>query len=105
MSESIEVTDVAYHRNGVGGEGFMVAIAQHPEYGRMLVVDFGYDAKTHSDDNWGHVAVLNLDQAADGNIYMHPNNDQPGGNAWREDVVGAGEIRPLLKAKYDAEHP
>lgn len=104
MSE-IKIEAVDFHRNGVGGEGFMVAIAEHPEYGRMLVVDFGYDAETWNDDNWGHVAVLNLDQATAGNIYMHPANGQPGGNAWRGDVVGAGEIRPLMKAKYDAEHP
>ena len=101
----IEIEHVAYHRNGVGGEGFMVAIAQHPEYGRMLVVDFGYDAKTWTDDNWGHVAVLNLDRAADGNIYMFPKNGQPGGNAWRGDVVGAGEIRPLMRAEHDRQNP
>lgn len=101
----INVQHVDFHRNGVGGEGFMVAIVDHPEHGRMLVVDFGYDATTWTDDNWGHVAVLNLDQAADGNIYMHPKNGQPGNNAWRGDRVGADEIRPLMKAKYDAEHP
>lgn len=104
MSE-IKVEHVAFHRNGIGGESFMVAIAEHPEYGRMLVVDFGLDAETWTDDNWGTIAVLNLDQAAEGNIYMFPKNGQPGGNAWRGDIVGAGEIRPLMRARFDAEHP
>jgi hypothetical protein len=93
-----------FHRNGVGGEPFFVAIVDDPENGRMLVVDFGTDAEDWNDNNWGHVAVLDLDKATEGNIYMFPTDGQPGGNAWRGDRLGS-MYRPLIKAAWKKRHP
>lgn len=97
-----KVIEQDFHRNGVGGAGFHVAIIEHPEHGRMLVVDFGLETESHLDHDWPYVAVLNLDQAAAGNIYMHPTNGQPGGNAWRGDSL-SGEFRPVMRDRQNAE--
>jgi len=100
MSMSITVEAVDYHRNGVGGEGFVVAIVNDPENGRMLVIDFNHDEGA----DYGYTSVLNLDKAAEGNIYMYPQRGKPntGDNAWRGDALG-DRYRPAIKeAKEEA---
>jgi len=46
--------------------------------------------------------VLNIDKAAEGNIYMHPRAgvENSGGNAWRGDVMGDQYI-PAIRAKQN----
>lgn len=75
-NEEIEILGADYHRNGVGGAGFYVGLIQEGD-SRKLVVAF--------DDQSECVAVLDIDLAAAGNIYMHPVAEVPGsgGNAWR----------------------
>jgi hypothetical protein len=88
-----QVQAATQHRNGVAGAPFRIAIVHDDENGRMLLIDFSYpDGDT---PNEGHVAVVNLDLAATGNIFMHEQSDESGqpvpntgGNAWRGDVLG-----------------
>lgn len=103
MGAKVLATD--YHRNGVGGEGFRVSIVQDDEYGRMLVVDFSYAHGTDEGAKYGYTAVLNLDEAARGNIYMFPEIDIPnsGGNAWRGDRMG-DQYRPLITKFSDERY-
>lgn len=66
-----------YHRNGVSGRGFYVGIIRDEDGSRKLIIDFpGNECRT---------AVLDLDKAAEGNIFTHPTDGHPGGNAWRGD--------------------
>ena len=76
-----------YHRNGVGGVGFYVGIV-NDEGRRMLIVSF-------DDDSDCYTAALDVDQAAAGNIYMFPHDDQPGGNAWRGDQMAAKHLAAI----------
>lgn len=93
-----EVKEVDHHRNGVGGVSFYVAIVEDDENGRMLVIDF-------DSDEYGHTAVLNLDKAAAGNIYMFEVEGRvgTGGNAWRGDRLG-DEYREAIKSLYQAQY-
>lgn len=90
-----KVEQVDYHRNGIGGNGFAVAIVDDPDVGRALVIDFNTDG-----DDYGYTAVLNLDEAHKGNIYMFPDEEHAGNNAWRGDVVG-DRLRPLIREALD----
>jgi hypothetical protein len=112
MSKRPKVIATDYHRNGVGGAGFMVSIVEDPEHGRMLMVDFshGYLPPAERDEDYedveyGYTAVLKLDEAAKGNIFMHPEPGVPGsgGNAWRGDRVG-DEYRPLVQRVHDERY-
>lgn len=67
------ITAAAYHRNGVGGVGFYVALFNDPEGGKMLGIHFP------TDDGTIFTAVLNVDETAKGNIAF------AGGNSWRGD--------------------
>lgn len=75
-----EITAADFHRNGISGDGFYVGIFTDDDGSRKLVVSF-------PDIGQCAVAVLDLDEAAKGNIYMHPHHDKDGtgGNAWRGD--------------------
>jgi hypothetical protein len=93
MSEHRIIT-ADYHRNGVGGAGFYVAIVETTDHkapatsGRYLCVDFTGEGE---DSDPGRFAVLRMDKLCDGNIGMHPITDPDhdvviegtGGNAWR----------------------
>ena len=72
----IAVEVVAYHRNGVAGAPFHVALFRDAE-GRKLATVFG---------EIGHIAVLDLDLTAGGEIRF-------GFNSFRGDVY-----EPLLRA-------
>ena len=83
-----------YHRNGISGTGFYVGLVE--EKGRrMLVITFNGEPEC--------TAVLDVDQAAAGNIYMHPAEGQPGGNAWRGDHYAdlAPELAQVVTARFD----
>lgn len=71
---------VDYHRNGISGDGFYVGIYRDKDGSRKLITYF-------PDLGQCAVAVLDLDMAAAGNVYMHPQDGVPGtgGNAWRGD--------------------
>lgn len=94
-----EVLEADWHRNGVSGVGFSVAVVKDPAEGRMLVIDFSGEQGS----DYGYTAVLNLDMAAEGNIYMFGQGKHAGGNAWRGDVLG-DQYRPLVKAALDAQY-
>ncbi len=72
-----------YHRNGISGEGFHVAIIDCPEGGRMVAIRFP-DTETSNIQ----CAVLNIDMLAAGNIEFGA------GNSWRGDhyapIIDAG---------------
>lgn len=65
-----------YHRNGIGGAGFYVAIVDTTEDGetnRYLCVDFsGHEDDDPGQFDPGRFAVLRMDQLCRGNIGMHP---------------------------------
>jgi hypothetical protein len=97
------VIEVDHHRNGIDGASFTVAIIDDPIDGRMLVIDFSYRTEAGQLRDAGHIAVLNLDQATAGNIYMHPHDPHPGGNAYRGDYL-AMRYRPLIEAAMEARY-
>lgn len=80
-----------YHRNGVSGVPFHIAIVED-DGRRMLVVSF-------NDDDDCYTAAVDLDVAAAGNIYMHPVPGVPGsgGNAWRGDTYAAKYHDAIVK--------
>jgi hypothetical protein len=88
----IHLVAVDHHRNGVGGMGFFTALFTDDEQpGRtFLGIAFPYwDEQAQEYREWnGQVAVLDVEQAAAGNIFMwgqkdEQGNEQPGDNAWR----------------------
>jgi hypothetical protein len=63
---SLEVVDSDYHRNGVGGMGFKVALVDDPDEGdTKLVIMFEREYYT---------AVLSLDKLKDGDIAFGSNS-------------------------------
>lgn len=92
-----------YHRNGISGEPFYVGIiADHDNDDRRMLVTWFPELS----GNARHVAVLDLDLAATGNVYMHPDPDQPhsGGNAWRGDHFeeAARALPAFVSARFQA---
>src|SRR5689334_8398945 len=75
------VLEADYHRNGVAGEGFYVGIVRDQD-GRKLVTYFPeYDqAGEIVAHRTGRVAVVDIDLAAAGNVYMHETGTHAGGN-------------------------
>lgn len=65
----LAIEQIELHRNGICGASFYVALFRDPEAGRMVGIVF---------ENPFHVAVLNLDKLALGNITF-------GENSWRGD--------------------
>lgn len=64
-----------YHRNGIGGAGFYVAIVETTDEDgtdRFLCVDFSGDADNPDDYDPGRFAVLRVSDVAAGNIGMYP---------------------------------
>lgn len=134
---NIKLLDADYHRNGSGGDGFYVARFQttgEPDTaGRTFIAVLFSDGKCTLCNGYGHIpatlegplcpkchgvgatygggktAVLDLDEAAKGDIYMFPEIDKnlgqvegTGGNSWRgADYYGKTLFR--LVAAFDAE--
>lgn len=106
------VVQASYHRNGVGGAGFYVALIDtlHKDEGeqprRYLLTWFPtYDAEGETLLRYqDHVAVVAVDEVAKDNVAMHPLTDpvtkQPiegtGGNAWRG-ADNWGLVLPLVE--------
>lgn len=111
MDHQILVAD--YHRNGVGGAGFYVAIVKS-DGEQYLCIDFAGD-KENRDFDPGRFAVLRLDLLRSGNIGMHSIVDPDsgaviegqGGNAWRgADHWGCDLRKPIrdwVHRSYDAK--
>jgi len=73
-----KIRKTAYHRNGISGEGFVVAMFDSRD-GPMLGIMFPeYEGDVLSKFQ-PRVAVLNIDRLGDGIIGMH----EGPGNAWR----------------------
>lgn len=72
----MKIITADYHRNGVGGEPFYVAIVETkgPEWPKRCLV--------HRAQGEGRCFVLDLDKAAAGDIAF-------GSNSWRGDVFAA----------------
>lgn len=96
------VLQADYHRNGVSGEGFYVGIVADDEGDKLLIHFPEYDKGGELARFQSRIAVLDLAQAAEGNIYMHPVGDQPGGNAWRGDhyVHHAEAVRDAVEHRW-----
>ena len=74
---NIKIKEIAYHRNGCGGEGFYVSIFKATADGKrrkMVAVVFG-----ESDDYNGRIAVFDIAELAKENITFAE------GNSWRGD--------------------
>jgi hypothetical protein len=107
-----KIHSASYHRNGIAGTGFYVAIVSTkiPEERKrvqFLCIDF-------TDTDPASFAVLRLDEAAKLNIGMHPITDPTtgkliagtGDNAWRGDRWAAElhePIREWVARSYEAE--
>lgn len=101
------VLEAAYHRNGVGGEGFYVALIDDPDIeGRVLLTWFPQysDPMTETLARYqSRVAVVEIERARQGNIYMHPTGEHPGNNAWRG-ADSFQDMLPLIMADVETQH-
>lgn len=82
----LQMENLQYHRNGISGAPFHVVLFRDPDEGRMLGIVF---------EQASHVAVLQLDKLALGNIAF-------GVNSWRGD-----RYEPALRnaiAMMEASH-
>jgi hypothetical protein len=101
-----KILEADHHRNGVMGEGFYVGIIKDNDGSRKLVVFFPEYADADGETLAAHqarVAVLDLDLAATGNIYMHPTEEHAGDNAWRGDRYGnaARDLIAEVRHRHD----
>lgn len=110
MTHKILAAD--YHRNGVGGAGFYVAIVEttgatdQPE--RFLCIDFSGDADDPDNYDPGRFAVLRVADVAQGNIGMypitHPDTGQviegTGDAAWRGADHWGDQLRPAIRSWF-----
>lgn len=96
MTRAPQILEADFHRNGVGGAPFHVAIVRDPlpgVTGDFLCVTF--------DDNAGGLpafAALRVSDITEGNIYMHPQPDRPastGHAAWRGDQFARALAWPI----------
>lgn len=88
--ETVNIKKLEYHRNGVSGEGFWVALAERSgpkqaAFDNFVIIRF------HDDDPCGGVrcAAFDVDKLANGNITF-------GENSWRGDVYA-----PFIDAAID----
>ena len=92
-ADSIQVHDVAYHRNGVCGEGFYAITFSDPDVGAMVAIVFSYVPtcdRESEQDRACRVAVLSLGKLAEGNIRF-------GENSWRGDRYADDLYRAIDK--------
>lgn len=91
--ETVKIKKLEYHRNGVAGEGFWVALAERSgpnqaTFDNFVIIRF--------DDSNGHGGVLcaafDVDMLANGNIAF-------GENSWRGDVYA-----PFIDEAIDAKN-
>lgn len=93
----IKIREIAYHRNGVAGEGFHVVLFDWPEPGarkparHMVATVFPLHEEDGEADWNGRISVFDVDQLAAGNIAF------AAGNSWRGD-----DFEPELRAAVTA---
>lgn len=102
----LTIKEVAYHRNGVGGDPFHVVAFKDRDDGEdKLAIVFGYTARTerelepdveYPDGSNLQVAVISLDRL--------PVISMLGGNAWRGDHY-APDLYRAIDEKFDADFP
>lgn len=80
---ALRVIEADYHRNGIAGEPFYIGIIE--DEGRRMLITYFPPPDPAPRWHCPRIAVVDLDLAATGNIYMHPEGDRDGGNAWRGD--------------------
>lgn len=80
---AIKINSIAYHRNGVCGEGFHAVLFKCPDNGEMVATVF---------DEAGQCAVLQLAGLAAGTVAF-------GENSWRGDHY-EDELRAAISARY-----
>lgn len=111
MDNKIKVKSLEYHRNGVGGEGFYVAIFDDSDNGEMMGVIFPlskedefkfygerkpkFGGRVHESWN-GRVAIFKTSLIAQGNIKF-------GINSWRGDTYEA-QLRQAIKQHEDEQY-
>lgn len=87
MSHNIKLKSIAYHRNGIAGEGFHVVLFSArvtTKWRNMVATAF---------DGEGRIAILDVDMAAAGNVTF-------GENSWRYEHY-ADAILGWIKAYRD----
>lgn len=67
-----KILEVDYHRNGVGGAGYFVALFTDQEEPGRLFLGISFDSLDSECRHPEFVAVLDVEEAVQGNIYMHP---------------------------------
>jgi len=81
---SVESAD--FHWNGSVGNGFFIGVVRHLKGEnagrRFLVTDLRGESPDSEDWDRGNLVVVDLDQAATGNISLFPQGGHAGGNAW-----------------------
>lgn len=90
---SIKVTKVARHRNGISGEPFHVVLFKCPDAGNMVATVF---------EKSGHVAVLNVDKTAAGDVDTFGNNCWRGGHYEKDLRFAIKEHERAEKMEWDA---
>lgn len=81
----LNIKDIQRHRNGICGSPFHVVTFQHDEYGSMAAIVF---------DEAHHVAVLQVDKLANGDVAF-------GSNSWRGDHFEPALRRAIREATSD----
>lgn len=98
MTEPVRVVKQDYHRNGIGGDGFIVSLVDWPEAGEDLVTphfvavsftdpDSRHERGEQIEYMRSHTAVLSIDQLMVGDIK----------NAWR----GADRVGPAVVQAWE----
>lgn len=93
----LQIEQVEYHRNGIGGESFFAVLFRDADEGgtRKLAISFRDDPKDEYGWSAPRVAVIDLERIAEHGVTFGP-------NSWRGDRY-AGEIRKAIAAKYPEE--
>ena len=103
----IRVIKQDYHRNGIGGAGFVVSLVEWPEgaadakaagshSGLFVTISFpNWDNENDTEYMRAHTAALNIGQLAEGQIMMYEDNA-----AWR----GADRLGPAVVDEWMLEN-